>query len=39
MIHFGNAGTPGEETYTLDNTGPTVTADPTSAHLVQLEHQ
>ena len=28
--NFDNAGTPGEETYTLDDTGPTVTANPTS---------
>ena len=28
--NFDNKGTPGEETYTLDTTGPTVTADPTS---------
>ena len=26
--NFDNAGAPGEETYTLDNTGPTVTASP-----------
>ena len=31
MIHLDNAGNPGgTETYTLDNTGPTVTANPTS---------
>ena len=28
--NFDNKGTAGEETYTLDTTGPTVTADPTS---------
>ena len=34
---FGNAGTPGEETYTIDNTGPTVTAAPTSTTFGPLE--
>ena len=33
--NFDNAGNPGEETYTLDDTGPTVTANPTSTTLVQ----
>ena len=28
--NFDNKGTPGEETYTLDTTGPTVTASPTT---------